>query len=77
MRLFANLAAYLPEGASGDRAALEFPDGTTVGEVVEVLAIPSSLESLTVINGRDATPDQVLADGDVLSMFPPLAGGAS
>jgi molybdopterin converting factor small subunit len=29
-----------------------------------------------VVNGRDADPDQVLAPGDELAMFPPLAGGA-
>jgi molybdopterin converting factor small subunit len=47
-----------------------------VRDVIELLEIPNDLSCLTVINGRDASPEQLLAPGDVLSMFPPLAGGA-
>jgi molybdopterin converting factor small subunit len=54
---------------------LDLPPGTTVGEVVHSLRIPADLERLTVVNGLDAAPDQVLSEGDVLSLFPPLAGG--
>jgi len=49
--------------------------GTTVEQVVLSLRIPADLERLTVVNGRDAAPDQPLSEGDVLSLFPPLAGG--
>ena len=76
VRLLALLERYLPPGSSGDGASLDVPAGTTVRDVVESLRIPSALSCLTLINGRDAPPDQVLAPGDVLSMFPPLAGGA-
>jgi molybdopterin converting factor small subunit len=48
----------------------------TVGDVIELLEIPSDLSCLTVVNGLDASPEQLLAPDDVLSMFPPLAGGA-
>ena len=73
--LFATLGRYLPPGASGDRATLELPERTTVGEVMSSLHIPDDLDRLQVVNGRDAAPTQVLRDGDVLSAFPPLAGG--
>jgi molybdopterin synthase sulfur carrier subunit len=76
VRLFALLERYLPAHANGDAASLDVPLGTTVRDVVELLEIPSDLSCLTVINGRDAPPEQLLAPGDVLSMFPPLAGGA-
>jgi molybdopterin converting factor small subunit len=75
VHLTATLRAYLPPGTRGDHVVLDVPDGTTVGQVVDSLRIPSGLERLTVVNGRDAAPDQALADGDVLSLFPPLAGG--
>ena len=75
VHLTATLRAYLPAGASGDRVVLDVPPGTTVEQVVDSLRIPSGLERLTVVNGRDASPAQVLSDGDVLSLFPPLAGG--
>ena len=54
---------------------LDLPPGTTVGQVVHSLRIPADLERLTVVNGRDAAPEQPLVEGDVLSLFPPLAGG--
>lgn len=76
VRLFALLERYLPAGAEGDTTSLDVPLGTTVRDVVELLEIPSELSCLTVVNGRDAPPEQPLIAGDVLSMFPPLAGGA-
>ena len=74
--LFATLGRYLPPGALGDRAILEVPERTTVGEVMASLHIPDDLERLQVVNGHDAPPTQVLMDGDVLAAFPPLAGGS-
>jgi sulfur-carrier protein len=76
VRLFALLEGYLPVGSEGDSVSLDVPPGTTVRDIVESLKIPSELSCLTVINGCDAPPEQSLAPGDVLSMFPPLAGGA-
>jgi molybdopterin converting factor small subunit len=75
VQLFATLAAYLPAGASGDSLTLDAHPGTTVAELIEFLGIPSDLECLMVVNGHDADTTHQLADGDVLSLFPPLAGG--
>jgi molybdopterin converting factor small subunit len=75
VHLFATLAAYLPAGTSGDSVTLEVADGTTVGELVQVLKIPEHLDCMTVVNGRDVPSDHRLIDGDALSLFPPLAGG--
>ena len=76
VRLFATLQPYLPAGARGDGVSLELPPGATVGDVVASLNIPSDVACLVVVNGREADPGQVLAPGDELAMFPPLAGGA-
>ncbi len=75
VHLFATLASYLPEGTAGDGAILEVPDGTTVADLIGVLAIPEDLDCIRVVNGRDAPPDHRLVAGDVVSLFPPLAGG--
>ena len=75
VHLTATLRTYLPEGAVGDNVVLDVPDGATVDQVVHSLRIPRELERLTVVNGRDAVPGQQLSEGDVLSVFPPLAGG--
>jgi len=76
VRLFATLQPFLPAGAEGDGFSLDLPPGATVRDVVESLKIPGELTCLTVVNGRDAGPDEVLTHGDELAMFPPLAGGA-
>ena len=74
VRLFATLQAYLP-GGDGDGILLDLPPGATVGDVVASLKIPGDVDCLIVVNGRDVGPEQVLAPGDELAMFPPLAGG--
>ena len=73
--LFATLGRYLPPGTPGDRVTFELPQRTTVGQVVASLGIPPDLETLRVVNGHDAELEQMLQDGDVLSIFPPLSGG--
>ena len=76
LHLFATLGAYLPDGAQGDGAILSVPDGTTVDDVVRDLRIPPDVTFLSVVNGHEVEVDRVLTDGDVLTMFPPIEGGA-
>lgn len=76
VRLFATLSAYLPQPADGDSLTLVLDEGATVGQVMQMLQIPEDFPCLTVVNGRDAGLERILADADVLTMFPPLAGGA-
>ena len=75
VQLFATLQPYLPPDAVGDQAFLDLPDGSTVAQVQAALRIPDDFPCLTVVNGHDAAADQVLKPGDVVAMFPPLAGG--
>lgn len=75
VRLFATLGKYLPPGIPDDSVTLEMPGPTTVGQVIALLHIPDNLDVLRVVNGHDAGLEQVLKDGDILSVFPPLAGG--
>jgi molybdopterin converting factor small subunit len=75
VRLFANLADYLPAGGRAGTAVVEVPGGATVGDLVRRLAIPDGLPRLALVNGRDAGPEHPLAPGDVVSLLPPLAGG--
>jgi molybdopterin converting factor small subunit len=54
---------------------LEYPLGTTVGAVAADLALTDADIGLIIVNGRQAELDRELAAGDVLSLFPLLAGG--
>ena len=76
MRCFANLADHLPPAARGGRTILTVPDGATVADVLHRLALPEGLPRLVLVNGTDAAPARRLAAGDVVSVLPPLAGGA-
>jgi molybdopterin converting factor small subunit len=75
VQLFATLAPFLPPGGSAGAAALDLPDRSTVRDLIRCLAIPADLERVTLVNGGEATPDHALRAGDVVAVFPPLAGG--
>ena len=75
VRLFATLAAYLPDESDGRSAPLEVDAGSTVADAVRLLGIPDDMPFIVMVDGRDAALDRPLGDGDVLSLFPPLAGG--
>lgn len=75
VELFATLAAYLPPGAATGRAVLDVADGSTVQDVALALGIPETVPRIVLVNGHDAEEDRRLRSGDVLSLFPPLAGG--
>ena len=75
IQLFATLAAYLPPDGREGVATLDVPDRSTVRDVIQCLGLPADLERVALVNGGDATPDRSLSSGDVLALFPPLAGG--
>jgi sulfur-carrier protein len=75
VRLFATLTEYLPPGSRDGSATLEVPDGSSAREVTQRLGIPSNLERVVLVNGRDADPDRPLSPQDIVMLFPPLVGG--
>jgi molybdopterin converting factor small subunit len=75
VRLFASLSEYLPPGSQHGAAILDVPEGSTVSSVARALGIPDEMPSLVLVNERDADLGHRLEPGDVLTMFPALAGG--
>ncbi len=76
LRLFASLRKLLPAGSPRGKCTLELPDGTTIGAVCKQMQIARASAQMVLVNGehnRDFA--RVLHDGDVLSIFPPVAGG--
>lgn len=79
-KLYASLTSYLPaEARTDNRVELELADGSTVGQVIEPFGLPHKLVHLVLVNGVYVPPQQrlthVLAPGDVLAIWPPIAGG--
>jgi molybdopterin synthase sulfur carrier subunit len=75
VRLFATLTLFLPADGRQGVATLEVPEHSTVRDVVQHLGIPADLERVTLVNGGNATPEDTLHAGDVVTVFPPLSGG--
>jgi molybdopterin converting factor small subunit len=76
VRLFANLIAFLPPHGREGVGEVEMPDGSTVSDVTRQLGIPPDLARVVLVNGHDAGSEARLASRDVVTIFPPLAGGS-
>ena len=75
VHLFATLSRFLPPDGRDGRAVLDVPDGVRAREVIRRLGIPSDFDRVLLVNGHEADADAVLRADDVLTLFPPLAGG--
>ena len=74
--LYAGLSQYLPPGAQDRRTALELPEGSAVRDALARLGIPADVSRILVLDGKVTTEDAVLRAGQMLGVFPPLAGGS-
>ena len=75
VRLFANLAKLLPPGSQKKRTTVTVKKGTTVDELLEKLNIPPKITNIIMINGVHQKREAELNEDDVVSVFPPIAGG--
>jgi len=83
-KLFAMLSDHLPDEHDGVRRAgnvlpLTLPEATTVQQVIDRFNLPHKLVHLVLVNGTYVAPTErasrALVDGDVLAIWPPIAGG--
>lgn len=79
-KLFASLTDYLPPHARGDnQVTLEVDPGATIEQIVAPYGLPHKLVHLVLVNGHYVPPEQratrTLVEGDVLAIWPPIAGG--
>jgi sulfur carrier protein ThiS len=79
-KLYASLTEYLPPEARRDnRIALEVADDATITQIIEPLGMPPKLVHLVLVNGVYVPPEEratrTFKDGDVLAIWPPIAGG--
>jgi sulfur-carrier protein len=76
VRLFATLSSFLPPASRDGAVLLEVPPDSTVHDVLQQLGVPADLERVALVNGTDVPAERPLQPGDVLTVFPPLAGGS-
>ena len=79
LKLYASLGNFLPPNADRNAIELDVPDGSSVGEVLARHQVPRENCHLILVNGHFAPPasadEKILTDGDVLAVWPPVAGG--
>jgi sulfur carrier protein ThiS len=80
LKLFASLSDYLPpEAHATSSLSLEVPAGTTVAEVIASRHLPERSVHLVLVDGVFIPPGQrparILAEGEELAIWPPVAGG--
>ncbi len=75
VKLFATLRDYLPKGSNRFSCKLEVDSQTRVQDIMLKLKIPEEMPKIILVNGIHGKKDQILEEGDVLSIFPPVAGG--
>jgi sulfur carrier protein ThiS len=80
LKLYATLTGYLPESARRDNLVrLDVDESATIASLIEPLGIPPRLVHLVLVNGVYVPPAErtgrAFHDGDVLAIWPPIAGG--
>ncbi len=80
VKLFASLSELLPDGVKPHEGfELEVSEDLTPAALIDQLRIPDGLAHLVLINGDYVPPSRrnqpIFSDGDVFSVWPPVAGG--
>ena len=80
LKLYASLGEYLPARArGGNEMTLRIAEGASIAQTIEPFGLPMKLVHLVLVNGVFIPPEQrssrVLEEGDVLAIWPPIAGG--
>ena len=74
MKISVHLQSILSKGRF-ESADIYAPKGCTTGGLIDLLGIGRDRVGIIVVNRADATFEQALAEGDRLSLYPPLGGG--
>jgi sulfur carrier protein ThiS len=79
IKLYATLTDYLPAGTKNNRVEVELPDNTSINAALAPFALPPKLTHLVLVNGvyipHEGRAQTTLNDGDILAVWPPIAGG--
>lgn len=76
VKLFALLREHHPGPNRSLPLTVELPDGARVADLPAALNLPPGLVRNAFVNNQTASLQTVLGDGDQVSLFPPVAGGA-
>ena len=80
LKLYATLGQYLPRGGHrSDEVALEVPESATLADITGRFGVPPASCFLVLVNGVFLPPGERptahFAAGDIIAIWPPVAGG--
>jgi len=79
LKLYASLAEFLPPSAKDNKAVITVEPDETVSDLIKRFHLPERLVHLVLINGVYIEPEErakrYLKSGEVLAIWPPVAGG--
>jgi molybdopterin converting factor small subunit len=75
VKLFFDLVKYLPPGSKNKKMFLSLKDGSSVQALLYQLNLPAQVTKIVLVNGITPTNGMQLKEGDVVAIFPPIAGG--
>ncbi len=75
VKLFGPLREKLPPEKRQIPIEVEVPEGATVQDVANLLGI-GNVGAVILVNDQESHRGKQLNEGDVVSFFPPLAGGS-
>lgn len=76
VKLYASLRRYRPAVELGQTFQIDLPAGATVEQLIQgELRLPPKETAIVLVNGIRQSWDWVLNDGDMIALWPPIAGG--
>ncbi|KKM12286.1 hypothetical protein SY88_03770 [Clostridiales bacterium PH28_bin88] len=75
IKLFANLRSLAPVGSVRGEVEVALPSGARVLDSLRACGLPEDMVAVIIKNGLICGLEAELAEGDEVSLFPPLAGG--
>jgi len=70
VKLFATLRDFGPKIQE-----MSVSENSTIEKAIKSLNLPEEIPLLTIVNGVHTDPEEMLKEGDVLALFPPVGGG--
>lgn len=79
-KLYATLQDLLPSGAVDNAVEIDITGDTTLNMLIDRYKVPRELAHLVLLNGvficdSDRDQPEMFKEGDVLAIWPPVAGG--
>ena len=79
IEFYASLMKFLPPGKSRFRREVKVDDGLLLNRLIKQFHIPVAQAHIVLVNGHfvcgEDREGRALTEGDVISIWPPVAGG--